>query len=528
MELTTATILERERDLMEEQYLLYMQDITKKFGAFTANDRVSLRIKRGEIHALMGENGAGKSTLMNILSGLYQKDGGKIVFDGKEVSFKGPQEAKALGIGMVYQHFMLIEAMTVVENVMLSLKSQGFQLPLAKTRAKIKDLSEKYQLDVDPDALVGDLSVGAQQRVEIIKVLCVDNAKLIVLDEPTAVLTPAEAQGLFAILRRLNEQGHTIIFISHKLKEVMEICDRITVLRLGKSVAEVNKADTTMDELGSFMVGRSVVMDHIPMAENIGNAFLSLEDVGYKSADGVERLSIPEFQVKKGEIVGIAGVDGNGQSELAQLLMGVVHPQMGQVKLDGVDMSGKSVKDFIQAGMALIPEDRNAMGLVGAMSIYENLALKNMEQAPNSKSGGWFIQYKELKEYAKKMVERYDIRTSGIDQSVGSLSGGNQQKVILAREIESNCKILVAVHPTRGVDIGASEYIHSKIQEFRDAGGAVLVISADLDEVLRLSDRCCVMYEGKIMGFVDPQNPDMQKLSLMMAGKEGTNESEIA
>ncbi|MCI8476737.1 MAG: ABC transporter ATP-binding protein [Oscillospiraceae bacterium] len=497
-----------------------MEHITKRFGDFTANRDVTFCVRQGEVHALLGENGAGKSTLMNILSGLYQSTEGEIYINGKKVSIQTPQDARALGIGMVYQHFMLIPAMTVTENVMLSMSGLGPVLDFEATRAKIRSLSEQYHLEVNPDRYVRDLSVGEQQRIEIIKVLCA-NASILIFDEPTAVLTPAESEGLFEIMRLLIQEGHTIIFISHKLKEIMAICDRITVLRGGEKVCVVDKNSTTVEDLGNYMVGHKVALDRYPGREHQEEThLLELEGVVY-SEQGVQKLNIDHLHVKAGEILGIAGVDGNGQSELAKAATGLIALDQGQIQVAGQTVTGKGAKAFIQAGVTHIPEDRNRMGLVGSMTLYENLVLKQIGEAPFSSLHGGHINYKVLHHHAKEMIQKYDIRTASENLPTSALSGGNQQKVIVAREMELGGKLIVAVHPTRGVDIGASDYIHQQLIAARDRGCAVLLISADLDEILRLSDRMAVIYEGQIMGYEDPENPDINRISLMMAGKEG-------
>lgn len=503
-----------------------MEHITKRFGDFTANKDVTFSVRKGEVHALLGENGAGKSTLMNILSGLYQSTEGTIYIDGKKASIHSPQDARALGVGMVYQHFMLIPAMTVTENVMLSMTQHGLVLDFDKTREKIRALSQKYRLEVDPDKYVRELSVGEQQRIEIIKVLCAD-ARLLVFDEPTAVLTPAESEGLFEIMRLLIQEGHTIIFISHKLKEIMEICDRITVLRLGEKVCVVNKADTTVEDLGNYMVGHKVALDRYSSAPNpSGEPLLELENVRY-SEGGVCKLTIGSLCVHAGEILGIAGVDGNGQSELAKAVTGLIATDGGTVRVAGRDVTGKNAKAFMDAGVTHIPEDRNRMGLVGSMSLFENLVLKQIADPPYSKGRGMYIDYKVLHSHAKEMIGKYDIRTASENLPTASLSGGNQQKVIVAREMEIGGRLIVAVHPTRGVDIGASDYIHQQLVAARDKGCGVLLISADLDEILRLSDRMAVLYEGGIMGYEDPADPDINRVSLMMAGKEVAGREQV-
>jgi len=505
--------------LSDKKELLRMENITKRFGDFAANDQVNLTVRCGEVHALLGENGAGKSTLMNILSGVYRMDEGTIYLHGKPVNITNPIEAYNHKIGMVFQHFMLVQAMTVTENIMLSTNAAGFRLPVAKTKKLIQEFSERYDLGIDPNKRVSDMSVGEQQRVEILKVLCA-NSELLILDEPTAVLTPDETQRLFDVIRRLvNEENHTVIFITHKLKEVMEICDRITILRRGKNVAVVDKVNTTAEELGSYMVGRRVSQDRFSEAKVGGETALSLKNLRYFDDSGVKRLDIDELELKSGEILGIAGVDGNGQSELAKAISGIIAPKEGSIKIFGKEMHGKT-QDFINEGVAHIPEDRNKLGLVGEMGIHENLVLKCIDSTEYSKAHGLRIDHKKVAEHAAQMVEKYDIRAASCMQPVASLSGGNQQKVVLAREMESIPKILIAMHPTRGVDIGASEYIHKQLIAARDRGCAILLVSADLDEILRLSDRMAVLYEGRIMGYEDPENPDINRVSLRMAGKE--------
>jgi simple sugar transport system ATP-binding protein len=499
--------------------MVSMEGITKTFGEFIANDNIDFSVEKGEVHALLGENGAGKSTLMNILAGLYRMTSGEIVIDGVRAQINNPIDARAYGIGMVHQHFMLVEAMTVAENIMLCLNEKQFMLNIGKAKKMIRDLSAAYALDVDPDKYVYELSVGEQQRVEIIKQLCI-KAKILILDEPTAVLTPNEAQGLFDIIRLLKNEGHTIIFITHKLNEVMEICDRITVLRAGKKVATVKKAETTANELGYYMVARNVVQDRTPVSTVVGHEILSLRDVAIKDEWGVQKLNIDQLTVHAGEILGIAGVDGNGQSELAAVVTGCRQPERGVVTLFGKEESILSAKDFIDCGVAHIPEDRNRMGLVGEMSLSDNLVLKNLHLPPYSTLKGWKISTRAIHRHAAELIRKYDIRATSDEQETGSLSGGNQQKVILAREMDCDPKLLVAVHPTRGLDIGASEFMHNSIVEARNKGCGVLLISADLDEIIKLADRLAVIYEGRIIGYAKPENPDINKISLLMAGKE--------
>ena len=499
--------------------MVSMEGITKVFGNFIANDNIDFSVEKGEVHALLGENGAGKSTLMNILAGLYRMNSGEIIIDGNRAQINNPIDARSYGIGMVHQHFMLVEAMTVAENIMLCLNEKEFVLDINRTKKMIRDLSAVYALDVDPDKYVYELSVGEQQRVEIIKQLCI-KAKILILDEPTAVLTPNEAQGLFDIIRLLKKEGHTIIFISHKLKEVMEICDRITVLRAGKRVAIVKKTETTMSELGYYMVARTIAQDRIPSSTSVGEEILALQNVLIKDEWGVKKLDIEKLSVHEGEILGIAGVDGNGQSELAAIVTGCKQPERGTVTVFGTQKAVLNAKDFIDSGVAHIPEDRNRMGLVGEMSICDNFVLKNLQQQPYSSLHGWRVNHKAIHRHAAELIQEYDIRATCGDQETCSLSGGNQQKVILAREMDGNPKLLIAVHPTRGLDIGASEFMHNSIVEARSRGCGVLLISADLDEILKLADRLAVIYEGHIIGYADPEKPDINRISLLMAGKD--------
>lgn len=500
--------------------MLELIKITKKFGDFCALCDVDLKVGYGEVHTLLGENGAGKSTLMNILCGLYEPTFGEIVFKDCEWHMDSPQTARSIGIAMVHQHFMLIEAMSVLENIMLcALEEKGVLLDAAEVTKKVTEIQKLYDLKVDLHEMVNNLSVGQQQKVEIIKALYHD-AELLILDEPTAVLTDEEAQGLFRIIKKLTEQNKSVIFISHKLKEVMQISDKITVLRRGRTVVTVNACDYSADELANLMVGEKVAAKAYKKVRKKDEVIYELQNVSYHKQSKHGGLSGINLKVHKGEILGVAGVDGNGQSQLADILTGIQKPEEGKRIYEGIDANRYRIIDFIREGVAHIPEDRNKMGLIGGMDVRDNLVLKDMEDARFSKASGKFLLKKNMQEYAEEMKEKYDIRCSSIQEEVRNLSGGNQQKIILARELERNPKFIVAMHPTRGLDIGAANFIHDSLIRARDAGSAVVVVSADIDEVIKVADRIIVMFEGKIMGEVPGENPDMNKISSMMGGKE--------
>lgn len=498
---------------------LKMEGITKKFGDVFANEEVNLAVAEGEVHTLLGENGAGKSTLMNILVGLYQPTKGAVYLHGKQVHIDAPSKSVKLGIGMVHQHFMLIEAMTVFENIILGTrKESSFFIKKMELKKEIKALADRYGLDVDLDKEVTEISVGEQQRVEILKALY-RGAELLVLDEPTAALTDLEVEGLFRIIRKLTGENKSVIFISHKMREVLEISDRITILRDGKTVATVEKKNTDAGELANLMIGRELTVSEYKKKEKAEEDILSLSNINYHKESKHNGLSNITLTVGKGEILGIAGVDGNGQSQLAQLVTGVIRPESGQVDLNQKKVAKFMPENFIEENVSHIPEDRNKMGLIGNMSIKENLVLKATEKSSFSIGKGIFLKKKAMALYANKMKEKYDIRCSGVEQEARNLSGGNQQKVILARELEENPDLLVAVHPTRGLDIGATRYVHDKIIDSRDHGCGVLLISADFDEVLKLSDRIAVMFEGQVVGTYSGITPPINKISLAMAGK---------
>lgn len=502
---------------MEE--LMRMEHISKRFGSFYANKDVCLDVKRGEVLTLLGENGAGKSTLMNILIGLYQPTEGKIFLNGKEVRIESPGQAVKLGIGMVHQHFMLVEAMTVFDNIILGDKhSKGIFINREARRKEIMELSERYGLDVELDALISDISVGAQQRVEILKALY-HGAELLILDEPTAALTDIEVEGLFDIMNKLISEGKSIIFISHKMREVLHISDRITILRAGEVVTTVNCDETDGQKLANLMIGRELTKSQYEKKEVDETPVLLMNGVKYHPESKHNGLAGITMDIKPGEIVGIAGVDGNGQTQLAQVITGVIAPEEGHLSLAGSRVSTFDPFAFIENGVAHVPEDRNLQGLIGDMSIADNLVLKSTETEQFSKGKGMLLNKKAINNYATDLVGKYDIRCTSIGQEVRSLSGGNQQKVILAREIESEPDLLVVVHPTRGLDIGATRFVHDQMIAARERGVGILLISADFDEVLEMSDRILVIFEGQIMGEFSGKNPPIEEISLAMTGK---------
>jgi len=499
--------------------LLRMEGISKQFGSFFANKNISLTVNRGEVLTLLGENGAGKSTLMNILIGLYQPTEGKIIFKGKEVKISSPADAVDMGIGMVHQHFMLVEAMTVFDNIILGDRnSKGAFINRAARRAEIEELSSRYGLDIDLDRLITEISVGEQQRVEILKALY-HVAELLILDEPTAALTDIEVAGLFAIVNKLLSEDKSIIFISHKMREVLHISDRITILRLGEVVGTVHRKDVTAQELANLMIGRELTPSQYEKKSDDGEVVAELSLASFNKANKHNGLNGVSLKIHRGEIVGIAGVDGNGQTQLAQLITGVLQPQEGNVSLKGSKISIFDPLNFIESGVSHIPEDRNLQGLIGDMSIADNLVLKSTDTPAFSKAKGLFLKKKDINKYASEMVTKYDVRCVGTDQSVRSLSGGNQQKVILAREMESAPDLLVAAHPTRGLDIGATRFVHDQMITSREKGAGILLISADFDEVLEMSDRILVIFEGQIMGEYSGKNPPIEEISLAMTGK---------
>jgi simple sugar transport system ATP-binding protein len=495
---------------------LELRGITKRFGSLVANDHIDLTVEPGEIHCLLGENGAGKSTLMNVLYGLYQADEGEILLNDEVQHFNGPGDAMAAGIGMVHQHFMLVPVFTVAENVMLGHEQTTFGgvLNLDAARETVREISARFGFDVDPDALVEELPVGVQQRVEIIKALSRD-AKVLVFDEPTAVLTPQETDELMVVMRQLRDSGTSIVFITHKLREVREVADRITVIRLGKVVGEAEPTASN-SELASMMVGRAVDLMIDKGEATPGDAALVVEALSV--IDAREQLVVNDvsFEVRSGEVLAIAGVQGNGQTELTEAIMGLQPKVTGEISLYGSSLLKRSVRDVLDAGVGFVPEDRTVDGLVGNFTIAENLMLDRFNTAPFVKLGLMQLEY--LAEFAQEKLEEFDIRAQGIGTKAAQLSGGNQQKVVLARELSRELRLLVAAQPTRGLDVGSVEFVHTRIIEARDAGVAVIVVSTELDEVAALADRIAVMYRGEIVGIVPGDTP-RETLGLMMAGE---------
>ncbi|MDP4095428.1 ABC transporter ATP-binding protein [Paenibacillus sp. P96] len=496
--------------------IVELKQITKRFPGIVANDSISLKLHKGEIHALLGENGAGKSTLMNILFGLYQPEEGTIEVDGKTVAIDSPNKAIELGIGMVHQHFKLVQPFTVTENIVLgSEPRKGVKLDYKTASAEVKRLSEQYGLQVNPDAKIQDISVGMQQRVEIIKTLY-RGADILIFDEPTAVLTPQEINELMDIMKRLVAEGKSIILITHKLKEIMHISDTVTIIRRGKVIDTVKTSETTPSELAEKMVGRSVSFKVDKAPARPGKVVLDVKDLTSKSKDGISVLDGLSLQVKAGEILGIAGVDGNGQSELIEALTGLRKVDGGAVSLLGQNITNLTPRKISEAGVSHIPEDRHKHGLVLDFSMSENMVLETYYQSPYNKNG--FLNYEAIHEQAKNLIERFDVRTPSIQTKARSLSGGNQQKAIIAREIDKNPDLLIAAQPTRGLDVGAIEFVQQQLIAQRDQGKAVLLISFELDEIMNVSDRIAVIYEGQIVGEVLPEQTNDQELGLMMAG----------
>jgi ABC-type uncharacterized transport system ATPase subunit len=503
---------------------LKMERISKRFGQVQANDAITFEARAGEIHALLGENGAGKTTLMNILYGLYQPDSGDIYLHDQKATIRSPQDSIRLGIGMVHQHFMLIPPFTVAENIVLGLPSSRAPfLDTDKAADKIRELASRYELKVDPDAYVWQLSVGAQQRVEILKALY-RGAELLVLDEPTAVLTPGETTEFFATLRTMATQGHTVIFITHKMEEVMEISHRCTVLRDGRVVGTVNTSETTSTELARMMVGRDVVFRVTKKPVTPGEAVLSIRNLSAMGEHGLLAVRGVSLDVHEGEIVGIAGVDGNGQSELAEAIIGIRKPVAGQIYLDEQEITGASPKEILDQKVTHIPEDRMTMGLMADFTVEENLILDTHTQAPFSTRpfgnghNGWFLNARAILKHARKTIRKFNIKTPDPKAKSRFLSGGNLQKLVLARSLYRAPRVLVAVHPTRGLDVGATEFIRNQLLAEREASRGILLISADLDEVIQLSDRIVVVFEGEVMDILPAQGVDVAKLGLLMAG----------
>ena len=501
-----------------EQYVIEMEHITKEFGSFKANDDITLKLKKGEIHALLGENGAGKSTLMSVLFGLYQPEQGTIRMNGKPVTINNPNDANALGIGMVHQHFKLVHNFTVLESIVLGHESVKHRfLKMDEARKKVVELSERYKFKIDPDALISDITVGMQQRVEILKMLYCDN-DILIFDEPTAVLTPQEIDELMKVMKQLVSEGKSILFITHKLAEIKAVADRCTVLRKGRCIGTIDVAGASKEEMSEMMVGRKVdfVVEKKEM-KPLGTA-LSVRDMTIRSKrTGKNVVDHVSFEVKKGEIVCIAGIDGNGQSELVYGITGLMGIDEGQVFLNGKDITKESIRRKCLDGVAHIPEDRHKHGMVLDYTLKENLILQNYYTPQFDKHG--FLRFDEIDKYAEKLIERYDIRSAhGAESIARGMSGGNQQKAVIARELDRNPEIVIAVQPVRGLDVGAIEYIHRQIIAQRDAGKAVLLVSFELDEVMNVSDRILVMYEGKIVADVKPEDVTIQELGLYMAG----------
>ena len=499
-------------------YVIEMLNITKEFPGIKANDNVTLQLKRGEIHALLGENGAGKSTLMSVLFGLYQPEQGIIKKDGKEVKINNPNDATALHIGMVHQHFKLVECFTVLDNIILGAEPMnGIVVNRAAAKKKVLELSERYGLKVDPDAKVEDISVGMQQRVEILKMLYRDN-EILIFDEPTAVLTPQEIDELMEIMRGFKAEGKSILFITHKLAEIKAVADRCSVLRKGKYMGTVDVKDTSVEEMSRLMVGRDVQLVSTKAEPKIGDTILKVEGMTVPSKlgkkDAVKNASL---EVRAGEIVCLAGIEGNGQTEFVYALSGLEKPTAGTITLCGKDISKTSIRDRSKMGMSHIPEDRHKHGLVLDYTLENNMVLQRYWDKQFQAAG--FIKSSEVRKYSDRLIEQYDVRSGqGSITIARSMSGGNQQKAIIAREIDKDPQLLIAVQPTRGLDVGAIEYIHKQIIAQRDAGKAVLLVSLELDEVMNLSDRILVMYEGEIVGEFDPKTTDVQTLGLYMAG----------
>lgn len=507
------------------QNVIEMREITKKFGDFVANDHINLNLRKGEIHALLGENGAGKSTLMNMLAGLLQPTSGEIAIDGQVVTIDSPSKSSQLGIGMVHQHFMLVEAFTVAENIILGNETvKNGLLDLKKASQEISDLSEKYGLAVDPSAKVADISVGAQQRVEILKTLY-RGADILIFDEPTAVLTPSEIQELMGILKNLIKEGKSIILITHKLDEIRAVADRVTVIRRGKSIETVSVAGATSEDLAEMMVGRSVSFKTEKKPSNPQDVILSIKDLVVNENRGIPAVKDLSLEVRAGEIVGIAGIDGNGQSELIQAITGLRKVKSGSIVIKGQEVTKYSSRQITELNVGHVPEDRHRDGLVLPMTLAENIALQTYYKEPLSQKG--ILNYPKINEYARKLMKEFDVRGANELVPAKGFSGGNQQKAIIAREIDRDPDLLIVSQPTRGLDVGAIEYIHKRLIEERDRGKAVLVVSFELDEILNLSDRIAVIHDGKIQGVVLPDQTNKQELGILMAGgvleKEATN-----
>lgn len=497
--------------------IIEMKNITKKFGDFVANDNIDLTVHKGEIHALLGENGAGKTTLMNILYGLYEPTSGEIYLNGKKTNITNPSVAIRNGIGMVHQHFMLVETFTVVENIILGMETTQRMgvLDINRATKEVEELSKKYGLHVDPNAKIHDITVGMQQRVEILKALY-RGADILILDEPTAVLTPQEIDELMEIMRSLASQGKTIIIITHKLKEIKQVADYCTVIRRGKKVDTVKVADVTEEDLASMMVGRQVSFKVDKKEANVGDVVLKVDNLVVKDNRKLNAVKGLSLELHRGEILGIAGVDGNGQSEFIEGITGLRPIESGRVILNGKDITNLSPKEIIENGMNTIPEDRQKRGLILDFTVAENMILENYHKEPFSTKGR--LNHKAISDFSKELIEKFDIRPRDHMHIAGELSGGNQQKVILAREISNDPDVLIAAQPTRGLDVGAIEYVHKYLVEQRDHGKAVLLISFELDEIMNVSDRIAVIFNGKIVDIIDAKEADERTLGYLMAG----------
>ena len=509
--------MSRESHMDPNTVVVEMKDIVKKFGDFTANDHINLKVCKGEVHAILGENGAGKSTLMNVLCGLYHPTSGSIAIKGKDVKLSSPKMATDLGIGMVHQHFMLIPPFTVTDNIILGVEpTSGLVVDKKAARKKVLELSERYSMKVDPDAKIEDISVGMQQRVEILKVLY-RGADVLILDEPTASLTPQEIDGLMEIISNLTADGKSVILITHKLKEITASSDQCTIIRQGKYINTVKVSDVNENDLAAMMVGREVNFKVEKKDVQVGDVVLDVKDIHAKDYRGVEILKGLSLQVRAGEIVGLAGVDGNGQTELVECLSGLKKAESGSATMRGVEILNKTPKEVFQAGLSSIPADRQKHGLVLDFSIENNMVLQHFEEEPFSHNG--FLDKKAIHEHATKLMDAFDVRPRGTEaKPAANLSGGNQQKVIIAREVTNDKDLLIAVNPTRGLDVGAIEFVHKYLVEQRDKGRAVLLVSFELDEVMSLSDRIDVIFDGQINGSMPGKGADEKELGYLMAG----------
>ncbi|MBS4207561.1 ABC transporter ATP-binding protein [Bacillus sp. FJAT-50079] len=507
-------------------YAIEMLHIRKEFPGIVANDNVTLQLKKGEIHALLGENGAGKSTLMNVLFGLYQPERGEIKVNGKKVTISSPTIANQLGIGMVHQHFMLVDTFTVTENIILGQEPKsGVAINIKKAEKNVQEISEKYGLEVNPRAKIADISVGMQQRVEILKTLY-RGADILIFDEPTAVLTPQEIKELGEIMKALIKEGKSIILITHKLKEIIELCDRVTVMRKGQGIGTVNVEETNANELANLMVGREVVFTTEKTPAKPEGTVLAIDDLVVHDARGVSAVRDLNLHIQAGEIVGIAGVDGNGQSELIEAITGLRKSESGSIHLNGNDITNMKPRKITESGLGHIPQDRHKHGLVLDFPIGENMVLQTYYKQPFSKAG--ILQFKEIYKRANVLIEEFDVRTPSEFTPARALSGGNQQKAIIGREVDRDPDLLIAAQPTRGLDVGAIEFIHKRLIEQRDKGKAVLLISFELDEIMNVSDRIAVIYEGQIVAIVKPEETTEQELGLLMAGSKRVEAGENA